>query len=239
MSTLFGAFCILGLVQFVGWLLFFCDGDFGSSWTTLIRTADVHRIKVGFIGSENFFECRSISKVAADPRESVKGWQLYKTLKFKLFKFFYIQPKKECYLRPFISIFWFWIGIPKSPYEWPISCIQRCFKFCGEGYKHEMVSFLTGDKHKDLLIINRGAECKSICADNQQRYTKERNQELNLKFAHLTWPTFLKHNFKTFRTSQELQMLVWSHFSKVPWVLDSGVFNSILSFTYPLSDKVT
>ena len=24
---------------------------------------------------------------------------------------------------------------------------------------HEMVLFLTGDKHKDLLIINRGGEC--------------------------------------------------------------------------------
>ena len=24
-------------------------------------------------------------------------------------------------------------------------------------------SFLAGDKHKDLLIINRGGECKTIC----------------------------------------------------------------------------
>ena len=48
-----------------------------------------------------------------------------------------------------------------------------------------MVSFLTGDKHKDLLIINRGAECKSICADNQQRYTKERNQEFKICTSHM------------------------------------------------------
>ena len=51
-----------------------------------------------------------------------------------------------------------------------------------------MVSFLAGDKHKDLLIINRGAECKTICTLNQrcttetnklvpnQQYTKEINE---------------------------------------------------------------
>ena len=82
-------------------VIFSGKGDFGSSWTTLIRTADVHRIKVGFIGSENFFECRSISKVAADPRESVKGWQLYKTLKFKLFKFFLHPTKKRVLFEAF------------------------------------------------------------------------------------------------------------------------------------------
>ena len=67
------------------------------------------------------------------------------------------------------------------------------FEFCGEGYTrynlplavfviaddvliqkfvekdiHEMVSFLADDKHKDLLIINRGAECKTICTLNQR-----------------------------------------------------------------------
>lgn len=44
---------------------------------------------------------------------------------------------------------------------------------------HEMVLFLTGDKHKDLLIINRGGECKTICTLIQQHMqTKQRKVEI-------------------------------------------------------------
>ena len=44
---------------------------------------------------------------------------------------------------------------------------------------HEMVLFLTSDKHKDLLIINRGGGCKTICTQIQQNMqTKQRKVEI-------------------------------------------------------------
>ena len=55
---------------------------------------------------------------------------------------------------------------------------------------HEMVLFLTSDKHKDLLIINRGGGCKTICTQIQQSMqTKQRKVEIfwwRLYFAYNT-----------------------------------------------------
>ena len=46
-------------------------------------------------------------------------------------------------------------------------------------------SFLAGDKHKDLLIINRGGECKTICT-----HTRAAAKSINKKEKKQTRATF-------------------------------------------------